>query len=70
MIGGLVCGFDESAVVVPIAVDKRPAVFSLVWVHSVVSYLLQTLLNSSMLFQVYEGAVEMALTKQFPYRWV
>lgn len=68
MIGGYVCGFDESAVVVPISIEKRPPIFSLSWVYSVVTYLLCTLVTSNALFHCYKPAVEMALNKNFPYR--
>ncbi|XP_066137597.1 activating signal cointegrator 1 complex subunit 2 isoform X2 [Euwallacea fornicatus] len=68
MIGGHVCGFDASATIVPITIEKRPPVFSLSWIYSVVSYLLYTLQTSSALFQVYKPGIEMALNKNFAYR--
>lgn len=68
MIGGHICGFDETAVIVPIAVEKRPSVFNLKWVYSVVSYLLTTLIASNALFHLCKPAVEIAFNKNFPFR--
>ncbi|XP_066261106.1 activating signal cointegrator 1 complex subunit 2-like [Euwallacea similis] len=68
MIGGHVCGFDASATIIPISIEKRPPSFSLSWIYSVVSYLLHTLQTSSALFHVYKPGIEMALNKNFAYR--
>lgn len=68
MIGGHVCGFDSDAVIVPISIDKRPAVFSLKWIYSVVNYLLNTIYTLNILLQFYKPSIEYALENNLPYR--
>ncbi|XP_060522407.1 activating signal cointegrator 1 complex subunit 2 [Cylas formicarius] len=66
-IRGHLCDAEESAVVVPISIDKRPAIFSLAWVYSLVSYLLNTVATMDILFQCHKPAVQVALALDFPY---
>ncbi|KAJ8959098.1 hypothetical protein NQ318_022355 [Aromia moschata] len=68
MIGGHVCGFDRDAEIVPISIEKRPPVFSLVWTYSIVDYLLNTLALLNTLLQFYKPAIEISLSKGLPYR--
>ncbi|CAH0564260.1 unnamed protein product [Brassicogethes aeneus] len=68
MIGGNICGFDKDAVVVPLSIEKRPAIFSLSWVYSVVNYLLYTISTVNVLFEFYKPSIEMALNLDLPYR--
>lgn len=68
MIGGHICGFDEGAVVVPISIKPRPAVFSLTWVYSVVNYLLNTVSLLNSLLQFHKPGVEMCFSNELPYR--
>ncbi|ERL91004.1 hypothetical protein D910_08346 [Dendroctonus ponderosae] len=68
MIGGQVCGFDESVEAVPISIEKRPAIFSLSWVYSVVNYLLCSVITSQVLFTFFKPSIEIATQKNFPFR--
>lgn len=68
MIGGYVCGFDEDAVIVPISIERRPPVFNMEWIYSVVNYLLNSISLLNVVLQFYKPSVEIALEKQLPFR--
>ncbi|KAG5888952.1 hypothetical protein JTB14_012211 [Gonioctena quinquepunctata] len=68
MIGGHVCGFANEAVIVPIAIKPRPALFNLSWIYSVVNYLLNTVSLLNTLLQFYKPSIEMCLNKELPFR--
>lgn len=68
MLGGHICGFHEDAVVVPLSIEPKPAVFSLSWVYSVVNYLLNTVSLLNSLLQFHKPAVEMCFNHELPYR--
>ncbi|XP_074032009.1 activating signal cointegrator 1 complex subunit 2 [Leptinotarsa decemlineata] len=68
MIGGHVCGFAKDAVIVPISIKPRPALFDLSWIYSVVNYLLNTLALLNTLFEFYKPSIEMSLNKELPFR--
>lgn len=68
MIEGHVCGFHEDAVVVPLSIEPKPAIFSLSWIYSVVNYLANTVLLLNSLLQFHKPAVEMGFHHNLPYR--
>lgn len=69
MIHGYVCGFDEkNTIIVPISIEKRPPIFSLNWIYSVVEYLLNTISTLNILLQFYKPSIEYALETNLPYR--
>lgn len=70
MIGGHVCGFHKEAVIVPISIEPRPAVFNLSWFYSVVNYLLNTVSLLNSLLQFHKPAVEMCLNNDLAFRYV
>ncbi|XP_030764124.1 activating signal cointegrator 1 complex subunit 2 [Sitophilus oryzae] len=67
MINGYLNGFEENHIMIPISIEKRPAVFSLSWVYSLVTYLLSTVATINVLFHFHKPAVEFALDKKYPY---
>lgn len=69
MIGGHVCGFEPDAVIVPIAIDEKPAVFNEIWVYSVVDYLFNTICTLHMLLKFHKPSISVAVSKGIPYRY-
>jgi activating signal cointegrator complex subunit 2 len=68
MIGGHVCGFEAGAVIVPIAIEEKPPIFSLDWIYSTVDYLLNIMSALHMLLRFHKPAIAVALDKGIPYR--
>ncbi|CAH1966346.1 unnamed protein product [Acanthoscelides obtectus] len=67
-INGHLCGFQKDALIVPISLKPRPAVFNLEWVYSVVNYLLNTMYFLNVMLEFYKPSIEMCLEKDLPFR--
>lgn len=61
-------GAQDSDVTIPISLEKRPLIFSLTWVYSLVNYILNTVTTLNILFHVYKPAIEITLNNDYPFK--
>ncbi|KAF7278761.1 hypothetical protein GWI33_007994 [Rhynchophorus ferrugineus] len=68
MLHGYLLGDQNFNVTIPVSIEKRPLIFSLSWIYSLVNYILNTVATLNILFQIYKPAIEMTLNKDYPFK--